>query len=62
VWAVCYSPEQARQGPAPNPSNTLLIRRGVDSGRKADREMVFRSNTRVAYASPHRQTRVPLEG
>jgi hypothetical protein len=35
VWAVCYSPEQARQGPAPNPSNTLLIRRGVDSGRKA---------------------------
>jgi hypothetical protein len=38
VWAVCYSPEQARHTSAPNPSNTLLIRRGVDSGRKADRE------------------------
>jgi hypothetical protein len=37
VWAVCYSPEQARHIFAPNPSNTL-IRRGVDSGRKADRE------------------------
>jgi hypothetical protein len=35
VWAMCYSSEQARQGPAPNLSNTLLIRRGVDSGRKA---------------------------
>jgi hypothetical protein len=35
VWAVCYSPEQARHTSAPNPSNTLLIRRGVDSGRKA---------------------------
>jgi hypothetical protein len=34
VWAVCYSPEQARHISAPNPSNTLLIRRGVDSGRK----------------------------
>jgi hypothetical protein len=37
VWAVCYSPEQARHTSAPNPSNTLL-RRDVDSGRKADRE------------------------
>ena len=35
MWAVCYSPEQARHISAPNPSNTLLIRRGVDSGRKA---------------------------
>jgi hypothetical protein len=37
VWAMCYSSEQARRdyGPAPNPSNTLLIRRGVDSGRQA---------------------------
>ena len=62
MWAVCYSLEQARRPPASNPSNTL-IRRGVDSGRKADREeIVFRSNTRVVYASPHRQTRVPLEG
>jgi hypothetical protein len=41
----------------------MIIRsKGDDSGRKADREMVFRSNTRVAYASPHRQTRMPLEG
>jgi len=35
VWAVCYSPEQARRESALDPSNTLLIRRGVDSGRKA---------------------------
>jgi hypothetical protein len=54
VWAVCYSPEQARHTSALDPSNTLLIRKGVGSGRKADREMVFRNNTRVAYASPHR--------
>jgi hypothetical protein len=33
----------------------VIRSKGVDSGRKADREMVFRSNTRVAYASPHRQ-------
>jgi hypothetical protein len=32
---VCYSPEQARRESALDPSNTLLIRRGVDSGRKA---------------------------
>jgi hypothetical protein len=36
VWAVCYFPEQARQRePALDLSNILLIRRGVDSGRKA---------------------------
>jgi hypothetical protein len=35
VWAVCYSPEQARHTSAPNPSNTLLIRKGVDSERQA---------------------------
>jgi hypothetical protein len=35
VWAMCYSLEQARHTSAPNPSNTLLIYRGVDSGRKA---------------------------
>jgi hypothetical protein len=41
----------------------MMIRnKGDDLGRKADREMVFRNNTRVAYTSPHRQTRVPLEG
>jgi hypothetical protein len=32
---VCYSPKQARHTSAPNLSNTLLIRKGVDSGRKA---------------------------
>jgi hypothetical protein len=37
VWAMCYSPEQVRHESAPNLSNTLL-RRDVDSGRKADRE------------------------
>ena len=35
MWAVCYSPEQARRESALDLSNTLLIRRGVDSGRKA---------------------------
>jgi hypothetical protein len=35
VWAMCYSPEQARHTSAPNPSNTLLIRKGFDSGRQA---------------------------
>jgi hypothetical protein len=37
VWAMCYSPEQARHNaePALDLSDTLLIRRGVDSGRKA---------------------------
>jgi hypothetical protein len=35
VWAVCYSPEQARHTSAPNLSNTLLIRKGVNSGKKA---------------------------
>jgi hypothetical protein len=35
VWAIYYSPKQARQEPAPNPSNTLLIRKGVNSGKKA---------------------------
>jgi hypothetical protein len=39
----------------------MIRSRGDNSERKADREMVFRNNTRVAYASPHRQTRVPLE-
>jgi hypothetical protein len=39
----------------------MIRSRGDDLGRKADREIVFRSNTRVAYASPHKQTRVPLE-
>jgi hypothetical protein len=32
----------------------MIRNRGDDSGRKADREIVFRSNTRVAYALPHR--------
>jgi hypothetical protein len=40
----------------------MIRSRGDNSGRKVDREMVFRSNTRVAYALPHRQTRVPLKG
>jgi hypothetical protein len=35
VWTVCYSSEQARHTSAPILSNTLLIRKGVDSGRKA---------------------------
>jgi hypothetical protein len=35
VWAVCYSPEQARREFALDLSNTLLIRRGVDLGKKA---------------------------
>jgi hypothetical protein len=35
MWAMCYSPEQARHTSAPNPSNTLLIRRDVNSGRQA---------------------------
>jgi hypothetical protein len=35
VWAVYYFHEQARHISAPNPSNILLIRRGVDLGRKA---------------------------
>jgi hypothetical protein len=35
VWAVCYSPEQAKRESALDLSNTLLIRKGVDSGRKA---------------------------
>jgi hypothetical protein len=34
VWAMCYFPEQARHISAPNLSNTLLIRKGVDSGKK----------------------------
>jgi hypothetical protein len=38
VWAMCYSSEQVRHISAPNLSNILLIRRGVDLGRKADRE------------------------
>jgi hypothetical protein len=40
---VCYSPEQARHTSAPNPSNTLLIRKGVDSGRQAANEKGGRS-------------------
>jgi hypothetical protein len=31
----------------------------IQGGRLIER-MVFRNNTRVAYASPHRQTRVPV--
>jgi hypothetical protein len=32
---MCYSPEQARRESALDLSNTLLIRKGVNSGRKA---------------------------
>jgi hypothetical protein len=32
---VCYSPEQARRESALDLNNTLLIRKGVDSERKA---------------------------
>jgi hypothetical protein len=40
----------------------MIIRnKGDNLGRKTDREMIFRNNTRVAYALPHKQTRVPLE-
>jgi hypothetical protein len=35
VWAICYSPKQAKHIFATNLSNTLLIRKGVDLGRKA---------------------------
>jgi hypothetical protein len=43
VWAVCYSPEQARRESALDLSNTLLIRRGVNSGKKTvTREKVGR--------------------
>jgi hypothetical protein len=35
VWAVCYFSEQARREFALDLSNTLLIRKGVNSGRKA---------------------------
>jgi hypothetical protein len=35
VWAMCYSPEQARRESALDLSNTLLIRKDVDSERKA---------------------------
>jgi hypothetical protein len=35
VWAMCYSFEQARHISAPNPSNTLFIRKSIDSGRQA---------------------------
>jgi hypothetical protein len=40
----------------------MIRNKDVNLGRKANREMVFRNNTRVAYASPYRQTRVPLKG
>jgi hypothetical protein len=43
VWAMYYFFKQVRQGLAPNPNNTLLIRKGVDLGRKvATREEVGR--------------------
>jgi hypothetical protein len=44
---MCYSPKQARRdyGPAPNPSNTLLIRKDVNSGRQA----VIEKGGRSAY-------------
>jgi hypothetical protein len=43
VWAICYSSEQARRESALDLSNTLLIRKDVDSGRKtATREEVGR--------------------
>jgi hypothetical protein len=32
---VCYSPKQARRESALDLNNTLLIRKGVDSGKKA---------------------------
>jgi hypothetical protein len=35
VWAGYYFSEQARHTSAPNPNNTLLIRKSVSSGRKA---------------------------
>jgi hypothetical protein len=35
VWAVYYFPKQARRESTLDLSNTLLIRKGVDSGRKA---------------------------
>jgi hypothetical protein len=34
VWVVCYFSEKVRHISAPNPSNTLLIRKGVDLRRK----------------------------
>jgi hypothetical protein len=40
----------------------MIRSKGDNSGKKANREIVFRNNTRVAYALPHKQTRVPLEG
>jgi hypothetical protein len=40
----------------------MIRSKGDNLGRKTNREMVFRNNTRVAYASPHKETRVPLEG
>jgi hypothetical protein len=48
VWAMYYSPEQVRREFALDLSNTLFIRKGVDSGRKiATREKVGRRVSNV---------------
>ena len=43
MWAVCCSLKQARHTSAPNLSNTLLIRKGVNSGRQAIIEKINKS-------------------
>jgi hypothetical protein len=50
VWAVCYSPEQARRESALDLSNTLFIRKGVDSRKAATREEVDRRVSNVLFS------------
>jgi hypothetical protein len=51
VWAMCYFPEQVRRESALDLSNTLLIRRGVNLGRKAaTREKVSRRVGSVLFS------------